>query len=70
MREIKDGNNLTPTLKISAFLITVMAEVSTTDLWIGLNGLKQDGFYWTDGKARRYTNWGYSVSSHNVQAWC
>ncbi|XP_049454403.1 macrophage mannose receptor 1b [Epinephelus fuscoguttatus] len=56
------GGNLVsiPSRRVQAFLITVMAEVSTTDLWIGLNGLKQDGFYWTDGKARRYTNWGYS----------
>uniref|UniRef100_A0A8C4NYA1 Mannose receptor, C type 1b n=1 Tax=Dicentrarchus labrax TaxID=13489 RepID=A0A8C4NYA1_DICLA len=38
--------------------------LATTDLWIGLNSLKQDGFYWTDGKPRRYTNWGYSVSKH------
>ncbi|KAM9349608.1 macrophage mannose receptor 1b [Symphorus nematophorus] len=48
-----------PTRRVQAFLITKMAEI-TGDLWIGLNGLKQDGFYWTDGKPRRYTNWGYS----------
>lgn len=46
-----------------AFLITKMAAASTPDLWIGLNSLKQDGFYWTDGKKRKYTNWGYSVST-------
>ncbi|XP_051266208.1 macrophage mannose receptor 1 [Dicentrarchus labrax] len=56
------GGNLVsiPTRRVQAFLITRMAEVATTDLWIGLNSLKQDGFYWTDGKPRRYTNWGYS----------
>lgn len=43
-----------------------MAEIATTDLWVGLNSLKQDGFYWTDGKAKKYTNWGYSVSTHNL----
>uniref|UniRef100_A0A3B4UJN7 Mannose receptor, C type 1b n=1 Tax=Seriola dumerili TaxID=41447 RepID=A0A3B4UJN7_SERDU len=48
-------------LNIFTFLITKMAEVANTDLWIGLNGIKHDGFYWTDGKPRRYTNWGYSV---------
>lgn len=42
-----------------------MAELSATNLWIGLNSLNQDGFYWTDGKARQYTNWGYSVSTKN-----
>lgn len=47
-----------------------MAEKAvTTDLWIGLNGLNQDGFYWTDGKARKYTNWGISVSTHNRRIW-
>ncbi|XP_042353142.1 macrophage mannose receptor 1-like isoform X2 [Plectropomus leopardus] len=56
------GGNLVsiPTRRVQAFLTTKMAEISTKDLWIGLNGIKQDGFYWTDGKARRYTNWGYS----------
>ncbi|XP_037642855.1 macrophage mannose receptor 1b isoform X1 [Sebastes umbrosus] len=56
------GGNLVsiPTRREQAFLTTKMAETATTDLWIGLNCLKQDGFYWTDGKARRYTNWGYS----------
>nr|XP_046265197.1 macrophage mannose receptor 1-like [Scatophagus argus] len=56
------GGNLVsiPTRRVQAFMITKMAEVAATDLWIGLNSLKQDGFYWTDGKARKYTNWGYS----------
>lgn len=56
------GGNLVSILtrRVQAFLITKMAESTTADLWIGLNSLKQDGFYWTDGKARRYTNWGYS----------
>lgn len=57
-------------LKFSAFLTTKMAEIGITDLWIGLNSLKQDGFYWTDGKKRQYTNWGYSVSTHDRLAWC
>lgn len=47
-----------------------MAQLASTDLWIGLNSLKQDGFYWTDGKQRRYTNWGYSVSTHNLWIQC
>ena len=52
-------------LKQTAFLITKMSEQAVTkDLWIGLNGLNQEGFYWTDGKARQYTNWGTSVSTH------
>ncbi|XP_059201160.1 macrophage mannose receptor 1-like [Centropristis striata] len=56
------GGNLAsiPTRRIQAFLTTKMAEIASIDLWIGLSSLKQDGFYWTDGKARRYTNWGYS----------
>ncbi|XP_076601688.1 macrophage mannose receptor 1b [Chaetodon auriga] len=56
------GGNLVsiPTRRVQAFLITRMAAAPSSDLWIGLNCLKQDGFYWTDGKPRRYTNWGYS----------
>uniref|UniRef100_A0A665X444 Macrophage mannose receptor 1-like n=1 Tax=Echeneis naucrates TaxID=173247 RepID=A0A665X444_ECHNA len=63
-RCITVGGNLAsiPTRRVQAFLTTKMAEVGSTDLWIGLNGIKQDGFYWTDGKPRRYTNWGYSVT--------
>ncbi|XP_034558608.1 macrophage mannose receptor 1-like isoform X2 [Notolabrus celidotus] len=59
------GGNLVsiPTRREQAFLITRMAESNTADLWIGLNSLKQDGFYWTDGKRRKYTNWGYSRST-------
>ncbi|XP_028282934.1 macrophage mannose receptor 1b isoform X2 [Parambassis ranga] len=49
-----------PTRHVQAFLTTKMADGISTDLWIGLNSLKQDGFYWTDGKSRQYTNWGYS----------
>uniref|UniRef100_H2T6P4 Mannose receptor, C type 1b n=1 Tax=Takifugu rubripes TaxID=31033 RepID=H2T6P4_TAKRU len=58
------GGNLVsiPTRRIQAFLTTKMAELSATNLWIGLNSLNQDGFYWTDGKPRQYTNWGYSRS--------
>ncbi|KAK2822607.1 hypothetical protein Q5P01_022672 [Channa striata] len=63
---INKGGNLVsiPTRRVQAFLITKMAEVASTSLWIGLNSLKQDGFYWTDGKPRRYTNWGYSKNQH------
>uniref|UniRef100_A0A3Q1CBQ5 Mannose receptor, C type 1b n=1 Tax=Amphiprion ocellaris TaxID=80972 RepID=A0A3Q1CBQ5_AMPOC len=48
------------------FLTTKLVDITATDLWIGLNAVKQDGFYWTDGKSRKYTNWGYSVSMHNM----
>uniref|UniRef100_A0A8D0CM87 Mannose receptor, C type 1b n=1 Tax=Sander lucioperca TaxID=283035 RepID=A0A8D0CM87_SANLU len=64
-----ENTSLLP-LKFSAFLTTKMAESATTDLWIGLNCLKRDGFYWVDGKARQFTNWGHSVSIHNLLAWC
>ncbi|XP_070700689.1 macrophage mannose receptor 1-like [Pempheris klunzingeri] len=50
-----------PTRRVQAFLITKMAEGTTADLWIGLNSLKQDQYFWTDGKKRQYTNWGYSI---------
>uniref|UniRef100_A0AAQ6IGE7 Mannose receptor, C type 1b n=1 Tax=Anabas testudineus TaxID=64144 RepID=A0AAQ6IGE7_ANATE len=40
----------------------------------GLQKLKtekqQDGFYWTDGKPRSYTNWGYSVSTQSIFTNC
>ncbi|KAG7268268.1 hypothetical protein CRUP_036252 [Coryphaenoides rupestris] len=42
------------------FLMIRMAEVSSTDLWIGLNSLDKGAFFWTDGRPRRYTNWGFS----------
>lgn len=50
-------------LNRTAFLITKMAQLGSTDLWIGLNSLNNDGFFWSDGKARKYTNWGISVST-------
>ncbi|CAJ1072733.1 macrophage mannose receptor 1-like isoform X1 [Xyrichtys novacula] len=58
------GGNLVsiPTRREQAFLTTKLAEGTTTDLWIGLNSLSQDGFFWTDGKKRKYTNWGNAGS--------
>lgn len=50
-------------LNRTAFLITKMAQLGSTDLWIGLNSLNDDGFFWSDGKARAYTNWGISAST-------
>nr|XP_020447068.1 macrophage mannose receptor 1-like [Monopterus albus] len=62
-----------PTRRVQAFLIIQMAKAAATDLWIGLNSVQQDGFYWTDGKPRRYTNWGYSKHRRRpgsfYQAW-
>ncbi|KAK9518661.1 hypothetical protein VZT92_022845, partial [Zoarces viviparus] len=55
-----------PTRRVQAFLTTKMAESANTDLWIGLSAFKQDGFYWTDGKARKYTNWGYSTNRRRL----
>uniref|UniRef100_A0A669D8Q0 Mannose receptor, C type 1b n=2 Tax=Oreochromis niloticus TaxID=8128 RepID=A0A669D8Q0_ORENI len=49
-----------PTRSVQAFLITRMVYTASTDLWIGLNAISQEGFFWTDGKKRQYTNWGYS----------
>ncbi|XP_068604963.1 macrophage mannose receptor 1b [Brachionichthys hirsutus] len=59
---ISMGGNLAsiPTRSVQAFLITKMVQVAASDLWIGLNGLNKDGFFWTDGQPRRYTNWGRS----------
>ncbi|XP_015227054.1 PREDICTED: macrophage mannose receptor 1-like [Cyprinodon variegatus] len=58
---ISIGANLVsiPTRQVQAFLITRMLTATNTGLWIGLNSLKQEGFFWTDGKTRKYTNWGY-----------
>uniref|UniRef100_A0A1A8MEC8 Macrophage mannose receptor 1-like n=2 Tax=Nothobranchius pienaari TaxID=704102 RepID=A0A1A8MEC8_9TELE len=58
---ISIGANLVsiPTRQVQAFLTTRLLD-ETGDLWIGLNSLKQDGFFWADGKTRQYTNWGYS----------
>ncbi|XP_029309190.1 macrophage mannose receptor 1-like [Cottoperca gobio] len=56
------GGNIVsiPTRRVQAFLTTKLIEKTTRDLWIGLNSFRQDGFYWSDGKARQYTNWGIS----------
>ncbi|XP_029970822.1 macrophage mannose receptor 1-like isoform X2 [Salarias fasciatus] len=45
---------------VQAFLVTKLIDVSNTDMWIGLNSINQDGYYWSDGKSRQFTNWGYS----------
>uniref|UniRef100_UPI0037E78EBA macrophage mannose receptor 1-like n=1 Tax=Semicossyphus pulcher TaxID=241346 RepID=UPI0037E78EBA len=42
------------------FLITTMAEATTTDLWIGFHNINGFKFYWTDGRPRPYQNWGIS----------
>uniref|UniRef100_A0A667XPX9 Mannose receptor, C type 1b n=1 Tax=Myripristis murdjan TaxID=586833 RepID=A0A667XPX9_9TELE len=54
------GGNLVSILsrRVQVYLITQMPH--TTDLWIGLNSLRGDEFFWTDGRPRRYTNWGYN----------
>ncbi|MED6232568.1 hypothetical protein ATANTOWER_032477 [Ataeniobius toweri] len=49
-----------PTRQVQSFLISKMLTAAHADLWIGLSSLRQDGFFWTDGKTRQYTNWGYS----------
>ncbi|KAM6919233.1 macrophage mannose receptor 1-like [Xenentodon cancila] len=54
-----------PSRQVQAFLTIKMADIGATDLWIGLNCLKQDGFYWTDGRVRKYTNWGYSKNQRH-----
>lgn len=45
---------------VQVFLTTNMVVATTSDLWIGLNSIRRDEYYWTDGKPRKYTNWGYS----------
>ncbi|XP_068197546.1 macrophage mannose receptor 1-like isoform X2 [Antennarius striatus] len=54
------GGNLAsiPTRHVQAFLITKIAQVGASDLWIGLSGINKDEFFWSDGNVRRYTNWG------------
>uniref|UniRef100_UPI003AAC2783 macrophage mannose receptor 1-like n=1 Tax=Centroberyx gerrardi TaxID=166262 RepID=UPI003AAC2783 len=61
------GGNLVSILsrRVQAFLITKMADEPTTDLWIGMNVLESDEFYWTDGRPRRYINWGYAMRHHH-----
>ncbi|CAL1580355.1 unnamed protein product [Knipowitschia caucasica] len=56
------GGNLAsiPSRFVQVFLTTRMAEATSTDLWIGLNSIKHEEYFWTDGKARKYTNWGYA----------
>ncbi|KAM7379550.1 hypothetical protein PAMP_005096 [Pampus punctatissimus] len=64
------GGNLVsiPTRRVQAFLITKMGALATTDLWIGLNSINQDEFYWSDGKARRYSNWGYNKNQRHSRS--
>uniref|UniRef100_A0A8C5CCB1 Mannose receptor, C type 1b n=1 Tax=Gadus morhua TaxID=8049 RepID=A0A8C5CCB1_GADMO len=58
------GGNLASIVSRSdqAFLLTRMSETGSGDLWIGLNSLEKGEFFWTDGRPRRYTNWGFNVS--------
>ncbi|CAL8279713.1 unnamed protein product [Lota lota] len=62
------GGNLASIISRSdqAFLLTRMAEAAPGDLWIGLNSLDKGEFFWTDGRPRRYTNWGFNVSESCV----
>ncbi|XP_030606959.1 macrophage mannose receptor 1-like isoform X2 [Archocentrus centrarchus] len=64
---IEAGGNLVsiPTRSVQAFLITKMVGVVSTDLWIGLNAIKNEAFFWTDGSKRQYTNWGNSGYRHH-----
>uniref|UniRef100_A0A3B3BT12 Macrophage mannose receptor 1-like n=2 Tax=Oryzias melastigma TaxID=30732 RepID=A0A3B3BT12_ORYME len=39
-----------------AFLVAQMADAPTTDLWIGFHSFFEDGFYWTNGQKRSFTN--------------
>ncbi|KAM3604663.1 uncharacterized protein V6R79_014470 [Siganus canaliculatus] len=39
---------------VEVFLMSQMADTSTSAVWIGLRRLKDAGFYWTDGQPRRY----------------
>ncbi|XP_030220618.1 macrophage mannose receptor 1b [Gadus morhua] len=56
------GGNLASIVSRSdqAFLLTRMSETGSGDLWIGLNSLEKGEFFWTDGRPRRYTNWGFN----------
>ncbi|XP_076004152.1 macrophage mannose receptor 1b isoform X2 [Genypterus blacodes] len=57
------GGNLVSIVsrRVQAFLITALGDVAaTSDVWIGLSSLGDEEFFWTNGKPRRYTNWGYS----------
>ncbi|RVE62049.1 hypothetical protein OJAV_G00176930, partial [Oryzias javanicus] len=42
--------------KEQAFVLAQMADAPTTDLWIGFHSFFTDGFYWTNGKKRTFTN--------------
>ncbi|CAL8367040.1 unnamed protein product [Boreogadus saida] len=55
------GGNLASIVSRSdqGFLLTRMSETGSGDLWIGLNSLEKGEFFWTDGRPRRYTNWGF-----------
>lgn len=46
----------------TAFLTTKLAQLGATDLWIGLKSSNHEGFFWSDGKPRLYTNWGKTAS--------
>ncbi|KAK2822605.1 hypothetical protein Q5P01_022670 [Channa striata] len=54
------GGNLASILSRheQVFLSAEMAKEPTKDLWIGLHNFRGHQFYWTDGRPKRFDNWG------------
>ncbi|XP_059200605.1 macrophage mannose receptor 1-like [Centropristis striata] len=44
---------------VEVFLMSQMVDTPTTDLWIGFHSSYSQGFYWTDGRPRKYVNLGF-----------
>lgn len=40
-----------------------MADAPTTDLWIGLIGINNNPYYWTNGQPVKYTSFQRDVST-------
>lgn len=56
-------SNNTYVLRFPVFLTNAMADAPTTDLWIGLIGINNNPYYWTNGQPVKYTSFQRDVST-------
>uniref|UniRef100_A0A3Q2FV83 Mannose receptor, C type 1b n=1 Tax=Cyprinodon variegatus TaxID=28743 RepID=A0A3Q2FV83_CYPVA len=45
------------------YLMSEMVSTPTTDLWIGFHNSYKEGFFWTDGRPKKYINLKFPVSN-------